>query len=52
MSTKGKRVVAVAALIAFFAVAYDSFFTINETQSGVLTHFGRISPPVSSLDST
>ncbi|MBC9888687.1 MAG: hypothetical protein F7B06_02300 [Opitutae bacterium] len=27
-------------------IAYDSFYTINETEQGVLTHFGKISPPV------
>ena len=28
------------------AIAYDCFYVINETQQGVLTNFGRISPPV------
>lgn len=27
-------------------VAYDSFYIIKETERGVLTHFGRIAPPV------
>ena len=27
-------------------IAYDSFYTVHETEQGVLTHFGRISPPV------
>ena len=38
----------VTAAIALFvgAVAWDSFYIIQETQQGVLTHFGRISPPV------
>ena len=38
----------VTAAIALFvgAVAWDSFYIIQETQQGVLTHFGKISPPV------
>ena len=45
MKLKGTTSKAViAAVIA--AVVYDSFFIINETQQGVLTHFGKISPPV------
>ena len=27
-------------------IAYDSFYTVHETEQGVLTHFGRIAPPV------
>ena len=27
-------------------IAYDSFYIIKETERGVLTHFGRIAPPV------
>ena len=46
MTVNGKRVVATVAVIALGLVAWDSFFIINETQQGVLTHFGKISPPV------
>ena len=41
-----KKLISVVAAIALGVVAYDSFFVINETEQGVLTHFGRISPPV------
>ena len=35
-----------SALIVFSAfVLYDSFYIVHETQQGVLTHFGKISPP-------
>lgn len=34
-------------LVAFLLlVTYDCFFVIQESQRGVLTHFGKISPPV------
>lgn len=45
MTYKGKTITAAIALIAG-VVAYDSIYTINETEQGVLTHFGKISPPV------
>ena len=41
-----KKLISVVAAIALGVVAYDSFYVINETEQGVLTHFGRISPPV------
>ena len=41
-----KRVAAILAVIAFAAIGYDSFYIVNETQQAVLTHFGKISPPV------
>ena len=41
-----RKLTAVAAAIALSVVAYDSFYVINETEQGVLTHFGRISPPM------
>ena len=44
MSLK-RKLTAAAAAIALSVVAYDSFYVINETEQGVLTHFGRISPP-------
>ncbi len=37
-------IIAVVA-VAVGWLAWDSFFIINETQRGVLTHFGRIAPP-------
>ena len=44
---KLKRNTVTAVIIAVVAaVAYDSFYIINETQQGVLTHFGKVSPPV------
>ena len=44
---KLKRKTITAAIIAIAAaIAYDSFYIVNETQQGVLTHFGKISPPV------
>ena len=46
MTRSGKRIVATIAAIALGAVAYDSVYIIDETQQGVLTHFGKISPPV------
>ena len=44
---KLKRKTITAAIIAIAAaIAYDSFYIVSETQQGVLTHFGKISPPV------
>ena len=45
MTLKRATVNAAIVLIAG-ALVYDSFYIIQETQQGVLTHFGRISPPV------
>ena len=45
MTLKRTTVTAAIALIAG-AVVWDCFYIIQETQQGVLTHFGRISPPV------
>ena len=45
MTLKRTSVTAAIALIAG-AVVWDCFYIIQETQQGVLTHFGRISPPV------
>ena len=45
MTWKGKIVAVIIAVIVG-VIAYDSFYTINETEQGVLTHFGKISPPV------
>ena len=46
MTAKGKRIVAIISAVALTVVASDCFYVINETQQGVLTHFGKISPPV------
>ncbi len=46
MTVKGKRIVAMIAAVVLVVVASDCFYVINETQHGVLTHFGKISPPV------
>ncbi len=45
MTYKRKTITAAIAVLAG-VVSYDSFYTINETEQGVLTHFGKISPPV------
>jgi len=39
------KLVAAIAVVALGWLAWDSFYIINETQRGVLTHFGRIAPP-------
>ena len=42
-----KRTTVTTAVALFVgAVVWDSFYIIQETQQGVLTHFGKISPPV------
>ncbi len=40
------RLIATIPAIALGVVAYDSFYVITETEQGVLTHFGKVSPPV------
>ncbi len=45
MTLKKATMTAAIAVIAG-AIVYDSVYIIHETQQGVLTHFGRISPPV------
>ena len=45
MKLKGTTTKLIIAVI-IGAVVYDSIYIINETQQGVLTHFGKISPPV------
>ena len=44
--TKSKRTMVVVVGLLLSLVAYDSFYTIDESEQGVLTHFGKISPPV------
>ena len=45
MTWKGK-IIAVTTAVIVGVIAYDSFYIVNETEQGVLTHFGKISPPV------
>ena len=45
MSRKGIAGIVTGALVAL-AVGYDCFFVVDESEQGVLTHFGKISPPV------
>ena len=40
-----RKLIIAAIALAVGWLAWDSFFIINETQRGVLTHFGRIAPP-------
>ena len=44
--TGGKRIATVIAVLFLAVVVYDSFYVIEESQQGVLTHFGKIAPPV------
>lgn len=41
-----RRILATIAAVLAVALAYDSFYIIDEAEQGVLTHFGKISPPV------
>ena len=41
-----KRIVTAIVVVLVGVIAYSCFYTIHETQQGVLTHFGKISPPV------
>ena len=45
MTLKRATITTVTAVIVGF-IAYDSVYVINETEQGVLTHFGKVSPPV------
>lgn len=44
--TGGKRIATAIAVLFLAVVVYDSFYVIDESEQGVLTHFGRIAPPV------
>ena len=44
--TGGKRIATAIAILFLAVVVYDSFYVIDESQRGVLTHFGKIAPPV------
>ena len=46
MTGKGRGFRTVIATFVLVALAYDCFYIIDESQQGVLTNFGRISPPV------
>ncbi len=46
MTGKGRGIRTAIVAIVLAAIGYDCFYVINETQQGVLTNFGRISPPV------
>ena len=41
-----KRVVTAIVVVLVGVIAYSCFYTIHETQQGVLTNFGKIAPPV------
>ena len=46
MTGKGRGIRTAIVALILAAIVYDCFYVINETQQGVLTNFGRISPPV------
>ncbi len=46
MTRTTKAIVWVAGAVLALLIAYDSFYIVKETEQGVLTHFGRIEPPV------
>ena len=46
MTRGGKRIAAVIAVLLLAVLVYDSIYTIDESEQGVLTHFGKIAPPV------
>ena len=41
-----KRIITAIVVVLVGVIAYSCFYTIHETQQGVLTNFGKISPPV------
>ena len=44
--TMGKRIAMTIAILLLALLAYDSFYVVQESEQGVLTHFGKIAPPV------
>ena len=42
----GKRIATAIAILFLAVVVYDSFYVIEESEQGVLTHFGKVAPPV------
>ncbi len=46
MRRTGKVIFWVVGAAVVLSITYDSFYIVRETEQGVLTHFGRIAPPV------
>lgn len=46
MSLAQKTALTITVIIVLGAIAFGSIYTIHETERGVLTHFGKISPPI------
>ena len=46
MTVTGRGIRRTIVALVLAAIVYDCFYVINETQQGVLTNFGKISPPV------
>lgn len=46
MTQTGKVTLWVVGIAFALLIAYDSFYIVKESEQGVLTHFGRIAPPV------
>ncbi len=44
--TRGRRIASVIVVLLIAILVYDSLYTIDESEQGVLTHFGKIAPPV------
>ncbi|MCY4610062.1 MAG: protease modulator HflC [bacterium] len=44
--TRGRRIVSVIVVLLLAILVYDSIYTVDESEQGVLTHFGKIAPPV------
>ena len=44
--TRGKRIATGIAVLFLAVVVYDSLYTIDESEQGVLTHFGKVAEPV------
>ena len=44
--TGAKRIATAIAILFLAVVVYDSFYVVEESEQGVLTHFGKIAPPV------
>ena len=46
MTKTGRSILWTVAVAVVGVVAWDSFYIVHETEQGVLTHFGRIAPPL------
>ncbi len=44
--TRGRRTASVIVVLLLAVLVYDSIYTVDEAEQGVLTHFGKIAPPV------